>query len=447
MACSPRATEARRASLLAEVELIAGLAAHSESLLLPPPAHGVPQRVCPDTTRPLLSYPSSSGRFPRLLQLHELPEAPPDAKRPQRQLAPPPPLPPLPPLAPLPPRQGASRDELQPACSECWVTTQSSAPFRITSASALWCETWEWSPDDIVGRPISVLDGAHSNGAMGRRLAALAEGAPSDKLPCVSESKLGQVYRHELRVMRVGGNLLAISTHLQQLGATQASRLRDGDVDALPGSPITRRNTPDEASPHGSLLVEELVKLETGRLDDVLGLLGQKPCQARSTTSSSPTEFVGSERDNALSPGSGWGIPHRPTSISDARSEDLHSEQCSEMTVDTELVDAPSDSALCAGGQVDEFGDVAQFLETLSPAILSPSMLSSATLCASLLDSSQISHSTPREAAAPKPTKAKTGRARSAPLKMGAMEEGKAAKRQRALAPLAEPQSARKRAR
>lgn len=54
----------------------------------------------------------------------------------------------------------------------CIVTTSPLAPFIIKSVDEGWCRTWQCNPDQVIGKPLSVIAGPGSgNEHVGRLLA------------------------------------------------------------------------------------------------------------------------------------------------------------------------------------------------------------------------------------------------------------------------------------
>ena len=81
---------------------------------------------------------------------------------------------------------------------ECWVVTEPREPFKIVNASANWFKTWEFEPDEAIGKSIRIINGdgaGHDHDAAGKVMKQMDVVKAGDKtcpVRCCNEAKSGR---------------------------------------------------------------------------------------------------------------------------------------------------------------------------------------------------------------------------------------------------------------
>ena len=101
---------------------------------------------------------------------------------------------------------------------ECWVLTDDE--HRIQSASAAWCELWGYDEEEVLGRPISIINGPGSNAKAGKNLMARLNAGENRgqwaTARCTNTSKSGQLHTHSLTLVKRPAGWLAVSTDIKK---------------------------------------------------------------------------------------------------------------------------------------------------------------------------------------------------------------------------------------
>ena len=115
-------------------------------------------------------------------------------------------------------KRGLKLAQMRPR-DECWVLTDDD--HRIQSASAAWCELWGYDEAEVVGRPISIINGPGTNAKAGQNLMARVlageNGGGWATARCTNTAKSGQLHTHNLTLVKQpAGGWLAVSSDIKK---------------------------------------------------------------------------------------------------------------------------------------------------------------------------------------------------------------------------------------
>jgi hypothetical protein len=124
------------------------------------------------------------------------------------------------------------------AARDCWVITEARAPFKIVNASANWFKTWEFEPEEAIGKDIRIINGpddnkGHDHSAAREvmtRFNTVEYGGCTRPVRCRNVSKTGRRYTHDLALSPYNGQVLGYSAGLTEIDDAATRAVRDAGL-------------------------------------------------------------------------------------------------------------------------------------------------------------------------------------------------------------------------
>ena len=121
----------------------------------------------------------------------------------------------------------------------CWVLTEHQWPHRIKTTSSSWRHLWEFSAEESIGKPISLIQ-TNANEISAAMLMRRFYTHENRGTKCTNASKFGRKYTHITYITSLTCGLLAISTQIEPRSGRLT--LREKVIDAHSSHPPLDEN-------------------------------------------------------------------------------------------------------------------------------------------------------------------------------------------------------------
>jgi len=128
--------------------------------------------------------------------------------------------------------------------TSCWVLTD--LEHKIKQASDEWYSLWGYSPHEVVGQPITILNGPGHDKVASSAVISASDVVAASAVRCRNTTKSGQLFEHDLVIKNVEEGLLGTSTGI---AAVRRMGARDSEVfddDDMPTAPVNATVTDDD---------------------------------------------------------------------------------------------------------------------------------------------------------------------------------------------------------